>query len=65
MKKNSIEKKTYIRKFTTAILRARRKKPIICKKHSYTFKYLKFIFKLPKINKGPMQVLARALKKHN
>jgi hypothetical protein len=37
---------------------------IICKKHSYTFKYLKYIFKLSKI-KGLIQVLASTLEKHN
>ncbi len=47
--------------FITSILR---KRNIICKKHSYTFKYLKYTFKLLKI-KGPIQVFTSALEKHN
>jgi hypothetical protein len=48
--------------FTTSILKARKKGTIICKKHSYTFKYLKS--KLLKI-KAPIQILSSALEKHN
>jgi hypothetical protein len=33
LKKNSIDEKTYIRKFITSILRARKKETIICKKN--------------------------------
>jgi ribosome-associated toxin RatA of RatAB toxin-antitoxin module len=48
METNSIDRKTYIKKFTTSILRARTKETIICKKKSYTFKYLKSTFQIAK-----------------
>jgi hypothetical protein len=50
MKKNSIEKIIIIKlyMFTTSILRVGKKETILCKKHSYIFKYLKYIFQSAK-----------------
>jgi hypothetical protein len=54
MKRNSIDKNNIIKMFTMSILRTRKKKTT-CKKTSC---------KLSKI-KGPIQVLANTLEKHN
>jgi hypothetical protein len=55
MKRNSIDKNNIIKMFTMSILRTRKKKTTTCKKP---------LCKLSKI-KGPIQVLANTLEKHN
>jgi hypothetical protein len=64
MKTNSIDKNIYIKMFTRSILKVGKKETTVCKKiHVFSSIWI-LNFKLPKI-KGPIQVFANTLEKHN
>jgi hypothetical protein len=64
MKINFTNQKTYIKMFTTSILRSLKENLNTCKNLSPTFKSLNFIFKLPQIFKSNSSI-CKYFKKHD